>query len=254
MKKILLLIVFIIPLYGFNQEQMIVYFPTDKSYMLHSSKIELKKMIDSKQIKSVIKIIGYTDSTASQVYNKELAERRVLDIKYYLTTNGVSLAHNFSSKAVGEDFNQHVELSKNRKVIIKYEGNALEANQATKLKDLKKGEKLALKHLNFEPGLDQFREIAFPVLENLLETMIEREDLKIKIHGHICCTFLDDTNLSTRRALKVRNYLIENGISPNRLIHEGHGSSRPIHPLPEKNEEQMKENRRVEIEIISVKE
>lgn len=254
MKKLLLLIVFIIPLYGFNQEQLIVYFPTDKSYMLHSSKIELKKMIDSNQIKTVIKIIGYTDTTASQAYNKELAERRVLDIKYYLITNGVSLAHNFSSNAIGEDFNQHNELSKNRKVIIEYEGKRLESKQIRKLKNLKKGEKLALNHLNFEPGLDQFREMAFPVLKNLLNLMIEHENIQIKIHGHICCTFSDDTNLSTRRALKVRNYLIKNGISPNRLTHAGHGSTKPIHPLPEKNEEQMKENRRVEIEIISVNE
>ena len=254
MKLLLLLFVFTSPTLAFNQKQLTLYFPTDKSYMLHSSKMELKKMIESKQIKKVIKIVGYTDSTASHAYNKELAEKRVLDIKYYLTSNGVSFADNFSSKAIGENFNQHKELSKNRKVIIKYEGNATEANQITKLKDLKKGETLALKHLNFEPGLDQFREIAFPVLKNLLETMIEREDLNIKIHGHICCTFSDDTSLSTRRALKVRNYLIKNGISPNRLTHAGHGSSRPIHPLPEKNEEQMKENRRVEIEIISVNE
>ena len=39
------------PLYGINQEQFTVYFPTDKSYMLHSSKMKLKAMIDSEKNK-----------------------------------------------------------------------------------------------------------------------------------------------------------------------------------------------------------
>ena len=254
MKQSLLVLLVLFSFYSFSQREFTVYFPTDKSYMLHSNKIELKKIIDSKQIKNVIKIVGYTDSTASHDYNKELAEKRVLDIKYYLTQNGVSLAHDFSAKAVGEDFQHHNDLSKNRKVIIKYEENKSDSFNGKKIRNLKKGETLSLKHLNFQPGLDEFRKIAIPVLEDLLKIMSERKDMHIKIHGHICCVFFDDTDLSTRRALKVRDFLIKNGISPKRLSHQGHGSSRAIYPLPEKNEDQMKSNRRVEIEIISIKE
>ena len=222
--------------------------------MLHSSKIELNKLIDSKEIKNVISIAGYTDTTSSHSYNKLLAERRVLDVQYYLTTHGVSIDHNFSSKAIGEDFQQHRNRSKNRKVIIQYENNGQESNDIQKLKKLKKGEVLSLKHLNFHPGSDGFRDIAYPVLKELLNILKEREDIQIKIHGHICCALDDFSDLSSQRALKVKNYLARNGINKNRLSHIGHGSSKPIHALPEKSEEEMKANRRVEIEIISIKE
>ena len=133
MKQILILLILMCPLYGINQEQFTVYFPTDKSYMLHSSKMKLKAMIDSEKIKKIVKIEGYTDSTASNEYNKELAERRILDIKYYLIQNNIQLAENFNGTAIGEDFNQENELSKNRKVIITYI-----SNHNKKITDLKK--------------------------------------------------------------------------------------------------------------------
>ena len=249
MKQILILLILVTPLYGINQEQFTVYFPTDKSYMLHSSKLKLKTMIDSEKIKSIVKIDGYTDSTASNEYNKELAERRILDIKYYLIQNNIQLAENYSFAAIGEDFDQENELSKNRKVIITYI-----SNHDKKITDLKKGEKLALNHLNFQPGTDVFRDIAFPVLEDLLLTLKKREDIHIKIHGHICCATDDWQDLSTQRAMRVFDYLIKNGIDHKRLSHQGHGSTKPIYRLPEENEDQRKTNRRVEIEIISINE
>ncbi|RCL76056.1 MAG: hypothetical protein DBW72_02325 [Flavobacteriales bacterium] len=249
MNQILFLLILLSPLCAINQEQFTVYFPTDKSYMVHSSKMKLKTMIDSERIKSIVKIEGYTDSTASNEYNKELAEKRILDIKYYLIQNNIQLDENFSSKAIGEDFNQENEISKNRKVIITYISNINK-----KITDLKKGEKLALNHLNFQPGTDVFRDIAFPVLEDLLLTLKKREDIHIKIHGHICCALDDWQDLSTQRAMRVLDYLTKNGIDPQRLSHQGHGSSKPIHKLPEENEDQRKNNRRVEIEIVSIKE
>ena len=111
-----------------------------------------------------------------------------------------------------------------------------------------------MNHLNFQPGTDVFRDIAFPVLEDLLLTLKKREDIHIKIHGHICCALDDWQDLSTQRAMRVLDYLTKNGIDPQRLSHQGHGSSKPIHKLPEENEDQRKNNRRVEIEIVSIKE
>ena len=108
--------------------------------------------------------------------------------------------------------------------------------------------------MNFQPGTDVFRDIAFPILEDLLLTLKKREDIYIKIHGHICCESNDWQDLSTQRAMRVRNYLINNGIDSKRLNHQGHGSSKPIYKLPEENEDQRKTNRRVEIEIISINE
>ena len=111
-----------------------------------------------------------------------------------------------------------------------------------------------MNHMNFQPGTDVFRDIAFPVLEDLLLKLKKREDIHIKIHGHICCAIDDWQDLSTQRAMRVLDYLIKNGIEPKRLSHQGHGSTKPIYKLPEENEDQRKINRRVEIEIISIDE
>ena len=52
------------------------------------------------------------------------------------------------------------------------------------------------------------------------------------------------------RAVAVYNYLIHNGIDKKRLRFKSFGSSKPIHRIPEKTEEERNENRRVEIQII----
>ena len=252
MKHFILSFSFIIPFAFLSQHEFVVYFPTDQAYMLHSSKLDLNKLIESKQIKLVTGLKGYADTTSTNAYNKTLAQNRILDIKHYLHLQNVSISKNINCQSFGENFEQDNELSKNRKVVIQYEKTSAPSSTKHQIQKLEIGESLILKHLNFEPGLDKFRDIAYPVLKDLLAIMIERKDLHIKIHGHICCTIGDPQNLSTQRALKVKNYLISNGISSDRLSHLGHGSSKPIHPLPEQNEAQMKENRRVEIEITSV--
>jgi outer membrane protein OmpA-like peptidoglycan-associated protein len=46
-------------------------------------------------------------------------------------------------------------------------------------------------------------------------------------------------------------FLIKNGINKNRMTFKGYGTSRPIHPIPEKNAQEEEDNRRVEIMILS---
>ncbi len=253
MKRYILFLFFLIPLALLSQQEFVVFFPSDKSYMLHSSKLALNKLIESKQINLVTGLKGYADTNSTHDYNKDLAQNRILDIKHYLLTQGVAITKNIRCQSFGEDFQHENDLAKNRKVIIQYEGFQTPSITKKKIQNLGKGESLVLNHLNFKPGSDEFIDIAFPVLKDLLAIMLDHDDLHIKIHGHICCAINDSQNLSAQRALKVKNYLISNGVSSNRLSHEGHGSSKPIHALPEQNDTQMKENRRVEIEITSKK-
>jgi flagellar motor protein MotB len=60
----------------------------------------------------------------------------------------------------------------------------------------------------------------------------------------------DPRDLSTKRAKQVMEFLNKNGIEKNRLSFEGLGTTKPINPLPEKNEAERAENRRVEIMIV----
>jgi outer membrane protein OmpA-like peptidoglycan-associated protein len=84
-------------------------------------------------------------------------------------------------------------------------------------------------------------------VEELLLVMMNNENLKIEIHGHICCFTVDTENLSFKRAQAVYDYLVKNGIAIDRLSFKGFGSTMPIYPLPEKSEEERVANRRVEI-------
>lgn len=78
--------------------------------------------------------------------------------------------------------------------------------------------------------------------------------LKIDIQGHICCQSLREADkivdIAKVRALAVYVFLINNGIKEDRLSYQSFKSTKPIYPIPEKNEEQRIANRRVEIMIL----
>jgi len=226
----------------FSQKDFTVYFPIDESYMMHKSKLELLNFLDSKNLDSIVKITGYTDSTATTNYNIKLAEKRIKNIHFFLIKNKAKLSKNLNTVAMGENFEQDSVLAKNRKVKIEY-------TLKNSFTSLKPGEKMALKSLNFVGGEDTFLPSAYPSLNELLNYMKENKAIHIKIHGHICCNPDDYSNLSERRAKKVYGFLINNNINPKRMSYQGHGSTIPIHPLPEINEIQRQTNRRVEIEI-----
>ena len=81
--------------------------------------------------------------------------------------------------------------------------------------------------------------------------MEENENLRIEIQGHICCQLVTDKNdVSTARAKAIYNFLIRNRIDRKRMSFKGYGTSKPIHTIPEKNETEADENRRVEILLL----
>lgn len=69
--------------------------------------------------------------------------------------------------------------------------------------------------------------------------------------GHTDSDGPDDYNLdlSARRAGAVVNYLIEKGVTPERLEWTGYGETRPIYPND--TEDQKEANRRVEFRILN---
>ena len=112
------------------------------------------------------------------------------------------------------------------------------------------GEKLQLENLNFQLNTFAIVNESRGKLYELLIVMQQNPELSIDIQGHLCCMPTDRTNLSTQRAKAVSQFLRMNGIENSRVTYQGFGSSNPIYPLPEKNEEERAANRRVEILII----
>ncbi|WP_264520719.1 OmpA family protein [Flavobacterium sp. N1994] len=126
------------------------------------------------------------------------------------------------------------------------------ATLESKFEKAKKGDLIRIKNINFEFNSEKLIYQSIPLLDELLDIMLNNPKLVIEIHGHICCNpNPNDTKLSYRRALFILKYLTTNGVEVNRLAFKGYGSNDPIYKLPERNEKERAANRRVEILIVN---
>lgn len=251
-----LLCCFLVSSIAFSQAKFTVYFDTDSHQLTIKELNRLDVFLKNKELKFT-KLIGYCDSRASNGYNDTLAFNRAKFVSHIIEKNTNQKQIEIESK--GENFEQNSDLKLNRKVEIFYEELVTEKilpkdgkkDFSQQVSTAKVGDKLVLKNLNFYNRSGIFVPESRPILEELLKIMLTNPNLKIEIQGHICCqkgTDVEDT--AKVRALAVYNYLINNGINKDRLSYKSFGSSKPIHIIPENNEDERNENRRVEIQIV----
>ena len=112
----------------------------------------------------------------------------------------------------------------------------------------KVGDKIALKNITFYNNSPIPLPESFKTLDELFNTLKNNPTLEIRIEGHICCTNSDNDDISGQRAKTVYQYLIDKGISKDRLSYIGFGHTKPI--TSERNELEKQMNRRVEIRIV----
>jgi outer membrane protein OmpA-like peptidoglycan-associated protein len=263
--------------FSFAQKQFEVFFDFSKDIPNEKSLNAFESFLKSNSNIEIISVSGYCDSIDDNSYNKELAMRRINSVIALMKENTVSIKKNLSVTAFGEDFVQSKNQNENRKVVVEYLEKENPNSKAEIVKVVEKdtaaitedkieterislvekfekakiGDRIAIYNINFKFNSETVVETSLPLLEELLFIMERNPKLVIKIHGHICCNPNPyNTKLSYRRALKIFNYLKDNGIPQNRLAYNGVGSNNPIYPIPEKREEERIINRRVEIEII----
>ncbi len=120
------------------------------------------------------------------------------------------------------------------------------------------GDSVGFKELTFIPGRHFLRQAAIHYMVALKDCLKANPNLKIEILGHICCQFdgkdgLDfDTNknnLSLARAKFIYDYLLDEGITADRLRYKGLGSKAPK-VYPEMSAEDQVQNRRVVIVVL----
>jgi peptidoglycan-associated lipoprotein len=101
----------------------------------------------------------------------------------------------------------------------------------------------------------EIREDAQPTLDRLSQILQDNPKIIIELGSHTDCRGSDDynLNLSQNRAQAAVNYLVENGISRDRLIAKGYGKSSPrIDCICEEcTEEEHQINRRTSFKILS---
>jgi len=241
----------------YAQKTFTVYFDTDSHQLSLSELNRLDKNFKNKHI-LIISVAGFCDSRASTEYNNSLAENRAKFVGNLLKK--IVNASDFKIISKGEDFKQSEDLSKNRKVEIIYDDEfaydisveTLKASDLTlKINASKIGDKLVLKNMNFYDRTDVLYPESKPIREDLLEALIDNPKLKIEIQGHICCSHqVDKEEIALKRCLVIYNYLLSNGIDTSRLSYKSYDATQPIYKIPEKNEEERKANRRVEILIV----
>lgn len=126
----------------------------------------------------------------------------------------------------------------------------LDVNFMKQVNESQAGEKLKIENLNFQFNTFAIVNESRGKLYELLLVMQNNPTLKIEIQGHICCNPSNKGKLSEDRAKAIKNFLVGQGIDNKRVTFKGFGSTQPIYPLPEKNEEERAVNRRVEILIL----
>ena len=103
----------------------------------------------------------------------------------------------------------------------------------------------------FDFNSDRLKPESTADLQEAVRLLQEYPELKIEIQGHTDSVGPEDYNLalSKRRAEAVKRYLVEHGISPERLVTRGYGESRPV--APNDTETNRRKNRRVEFKVLN---
>lgn len=115
---------------------------------------------------------------------------------------------------------------------------------------LDEGKRFVFEDLLFGPNQAALATEFVPELERVVRLMHVRPKMRIRVEGHADASGPHDKNviLAGERAVAVRKYLMQSGISGDRLESIGYGDSRPI--ADNATEEGRRLNRRTEFVIL----
>lgn len=270
------------------QEKASFYFDFNKETFNPKQNELFLNWLNQDNDKEILLINGYCDWYGTIDYNDSLAYRRINIVYNGLTQKStISFSENFEVKGYGKRTKMNKKQMLNRRVDVffkikpksisvvekkieekiefvpeniipdsepinldeKLVGSTPKGNE--QYDSVKVGDKLILNNLYFYDRSGIFVPESLPVMEGLLEFMDSHPKVKIEIQGHICCQLGEDPeDIALIRAIAVHNYLVANDVDDERLNFKSFGSTKPIHPIPEKNESERNENRRVEILIL----
>jgi len=110
---------------------------------------------------------------------------------------------------------------------------------------------IKLENVFFTTAKYDLRPESYPELDKAYKFLTENSKLKVEIAGHTDSrgSAWRNKKLSHNRTKSVRQYLIQKGIAPERLIAKGYGEDKPI--ASNKTAEGRQLNRRVEFRILS---
>jgi outer membrane protein OmpA-like peptidoglycan-associated protein len=132
------------------------------------------------------------------------------------------------------------------------------AAQNIELQPLQIGSIATISNLYFEGDAATLLKSSDTEMAKILRFMQLNKNIKIEIAGHVNAPGVDpkklpkeEFDLSTDRAITIRNFLIDNGFSQEKIAAKGYGNSQMRYPEPT-SERQEELNRRVEIKVLDI--
>lgn len=124
------------------------------------------------------------------------------------------------------------------------EGKAIETKYAAEITSEVSSKSYSIE---FETGSAVIKPSSFKMLNEIFESAVVAEGLKVGVYGHTDNVGADDVNipLSEKRAAAVKDYLLKKGLTMSRVEAKGYGASRPV--AGNDTEAGRRQNRRVEI-------
>lgn len=124
------------------------------------------------------------------------------------------------------------------------EGKAIETKYAAEITSEVSSKSYSIE---FETGSAVIRSSSYRLLDEIFESAVVAEGLKLGIYGHTDNNGSDAINgpLSEKRADAVKAYLLKKGLADNRIEAKGYGAAKPV--ADNSTEAGRKQNRRVEI-------
>ncbi|TFH42578.1 MAG: hypothetical protein E4G96_03150 [Chrysiogenales bacterium] len=118
------------------------------------------------------------------------------------------------------------------------------------LEKIEKGKGIVVDNIHFEVNEAYLMKESLNILDRMVESLKRNGGTRLEIRGHTDSTGTRDHNmkLSMRRADAVRDYMIKNGISPERLLSKGLGPDYPV--ADNAIEAGRRKNRRTEFFIL----
>lgn len=125
-----------------------------------------------------------------------------------------------------------------------------EITRNIELKPIEKGAKVVLNNIFFETGSATLSQESHIELNKAVELLKANPKMVVEVGGHTDNVGSDETNmtLSHNRAKSVRDYIVNAGITSNRLQAKGYGETEPV--ANNETEEGRSTNRRTEFVIL----
>ena len=265
---------------GFGEKDLykITFLGEPKQPLLNSEEMLLAGLDIIKQEKTIAPIIkndrGELALLKGTIYDDKTKLPLYAKIELYDNETGELLAE-FESDKVNGRYMLTLPAGKNYGIAVKVDGylfhsenfdipkgsDYAEYKKDVYMKKIEVGESIVLKNIFFDLSKYSLRPESKSELERLIKLMNDNPNLKIELSGHTDSRGSVQLNkeLSLNRAKTVVDYLVNAGISRDRLVSAGYASERPIvtdaqiaaMKTTKEKEAGHQENRRTEFKILS---